>query len=919
MNIFGRTWRGVHLAGLLILITFSTAFPQSLISRCETEMSATCNFSGNADSASSVNEEVLRELAKEHLLDIPKVKLDVAVTTVMEVTRGADGEIMASVHLKDPRVTGHTRYRQFDLAGFLVPSAITAELFRCSGKDPARRHLLMSRTAGVREGEALIEPMPVSRFDPGTDTLTLHLSSPCFDTADLRRLRDRIALVDDYYASVSLLDSLEIRANKIRFDSAGMLPYNFCDILEISRAVELIVSRDFDHTLLSGGYDPLGLKQKRKAVYRLSRTLIFDFLDEMEKPGITGPLKDPLAGADYFVDGMIRYIRLSAWMNDIRGNIYRDYLDHYFSVSSFNNDKILFRKLLMKMYGADNPDTLLTFVSDKIFSVYKTKTGELIRQNRQAEAFELIRNARLFRDHVPWLRDRDGTDALMAEAALGVYESYLGIASSCISQRKFSMAEQYLAKALEYKRNNEAWFRTDTLYAGVLKALFRQRLHHCDQLVVPGQYQEAINCYAEFETHYGPEQMELVQPWITERIDTARKLLFLEQERAMTGLLGKKNYDSAFVVYDRLEATFGYLEKDTSAVRRFDGISRIFLPEKLRISTERASYAMALMDYDQAWTWFFQAAQVAEKLGIQPDPAFRERQRAAFRHFQLDEIETASRYIWNDQFDSAYSYIDRVEKKLARYDLSADSVLLPAIDRYKRKISERICANGGSEAEIWLLRAAANVEDKRFVPAVEQFKKVSELMMVHSSCGFPWTGVNDSIEKYSPAACYQSCFDTLRTCVAMGDFDRVTGLLQWMSDLYGHDDLGRFGLDSLSARDYIREQNIPGLTQAAIRKMIGQQLTGEAWFYLEWWHQQGTPVDQTLELQSALGIQLAEGQRSAGAVKPDRDRIREMTGGDQWYRPFTKAYYRSLRVNRKFFNFVSTHLNFKPTTQKPIS
>ena len=507
----------------------------------------------------------------------------------------------------------------------------------------------------------------------------------------------------------------------------------------------------------------------------------------------------------------------------------------------------------------------------------------------------------------------------MSEADLGVYESYLGIASSCIGQRKFSMAEQYLSKALEYKRNNDAWFRTDTLYAGVFKALLRQRLHQCDQLAASKQYQDAIDCYADFETHFGTEQVEIVRPWIIARIDTVRKSLFLEQERMMYGFLGKKNYDSAFVIYDRMEETFGYLEKDTSALRRFGEISRIFLPEKLRICSEHASLAVTSLDYDQAWTWFFQAAQVAEKMGIQPDPAFRERQQATFRHFQLEEIETASRYIWNDQFDSAYSYIEGVGKKLAKYDLSADSALLSAIDRYKEKIAERKCANGRGEAEVWLLRAAANIEDRRFILAVEQFEKAGELVMAYPSCGFPWTGVRDSVEKYSPAASYQSCLDTLRTCCAVGDFDRVTELLLVLSDKYRHNDLGRFGLDSLSCRDYIRQQNNPALTQAAIRKMIGQQLTGEAWYLLEWWHQQGTPVDQTLEIQTELGRQMAEMQHGTGTVKPDRDRIREMTEGDKWYRPFTKAYYRSFREQRKFFNFVSVHLNLKPSTQKPIS
>ena len=64
----------------------------------------------------------------------------------------------------------------------------------------------------------------------------------------------------------------------------------------------------------------------------------------------------------------------------------------------------------------------------------------------------------------------------------------VAIAATSIEYDKFDMAEIYIQKALDYKRTNEAWFTTDTLYSMIFRKLFRQRLVHCDQLITDTKY-----------------------------------------------------------------------------------------------------------------------------------------------------------------------------------------------------------------------------------------------------------------------------------------------------------------------------------------------------------------------------------------------------------------------------------------------
>src|SRR5512133_2794824 len=104
---------------ILLCLPFVSLFAQTPLRTFEATAGA--GFAYSADTASDYNYEALRELAREHLLEVHDVKLQFAVRIMISVFRDEDGKPYVSIGFRDTKVSGHTSYRGFDLSPFLVP------------------------------------------------------------------------------------------------------------------------------------------------------------------------------------------------------------------------------------------------------------------------------------------------------------------------------------------------------------------------------------------------------------------------------------------------------------------------------------------------------------------------------------------------------------------------------------------------------------------------------------------------------------------------------------------------------------------------------------------------------------------------------------------------------------------------------
>ena len=152
--------------------------------------------------------QLLRELAKDVLREPWLVHIHISCELGLSIVRnGNQNQLIIS--FRRPAIGGDTVYRHFPVADVLFPSHINMKLRWANRADASNFTEESISNKSLREHDTLLCAIPVASFDNMVDTLMVREVVLFYDSLALRIFLDRIELIHDYYASLSLLDSLQ--------------------------------------------------------------------------------------------------------------------------------------------------------------------------------------------------------------------------------------------------------------------------------------------------------------------------------------------------------------------------------------------------------------------------------------------------------------------------------------------------------------------------------------------------------------------------------------------------------------------------------------------------------------------------------------------------------------------------------------
>jgi hypothetical protein len=652
--------------------------------------------------------QIIREIGKENLIDPTNVKIYLYSDVDINISSSPDGCKNINLFLKNLAPGGVTRYRKFDISGVLLPDGLKLSACYRSKSDSNQTTTFLFPLDLPVEPDRPAATFQLQKFDPSTDTLVPGINGIIFNEEGLTRFFKRIQLINDYYASSLLLDSLEKQISGIDADSVALLPGNFFRVEGIAKAVRLIISRNFDSILIAGGDDPANVGARLREADRRSRSLVYTYNETLENTGAIPWDGDASATANVLVNGLMTYITMSARMNDLNGALFQEYLRTYFLSNAFDSGDE-FQKLTSRMYPGLSPDSASAFMADAIFHAFVVKVETLIGDDEYAEAFDLLNVLGSFAEAFHGTFDRSVIDSLESVAATGVFSSYLGIAQSCIEQGKFLMAENYMGRALEYRREYPLWIPSDSLYGIVFRQLFTRRLLACDAKFEQGRFGDAIDCYNTFEKSFSAGEIAMVKDQLDQKIDNARHALLDELVASSFKAYGNKEPDSALWFYEEAVKVNAQIVSGGATGRLLDSLSLKVMPIKFEDYAARGATALQQRNYGEAYLAFVMADSIAKILDLQPDSLFRADLRMATRYHFLDEISLHTGYIWNNRFDSAYAWVAGIRQEAEIAGLEDDSILTTAFRGYLTKIENRKCSNNHEAAELLWTKATRNL------------------------------------------------------------------------------------------------------------------------------------------------------------------------------------------------------------------
>ena len=833
--------------------------------------------------------EILREMAKDVLREPRLVRLNIQFDLGISV-RQVFPNTLLQIYFRKPAIYGDFRYRRFSVADVLLPSRMNFNLRWALKADTTSFSVASFMNREVGPGDTLVLSAPVAPYDINADTLMIRDLVLYYDENALNAFKDRIHLINDYYASAAILDTMELMANDIDINDVADLPFLYMKVTEFNKVVNRIALRMFPEKLLKDGFDPKGLTEKFLLFYKFSRSITFTLQDQLNKTGAIPWSGNIDSLADYFTGRMLSYILQSQIMDDIQGDIYRDYVDTYFDQYAFSNEAEVLNQMLRKMFPDARPDTLVSFVSGKIYVSYCRRARQLVDREQYANAFILMENGGKFLSKNPAMASSSGGDSVMSDAAHGIYNAFIGIASSCIRSGKYIMADDYLAKAENYRRLNASLVQSDSIYKTVFSELFFLRNTVCDQLLTEQKFLEALTCYESFERTYDNRHLTNIQTTLEDKKDQARRGLFY--------LLVKQTRDA--LMHSETDSAVGYYDQAALLQKGLRGNPDIFISlDSLTIPVEKIRYNMFIKEginaldrrfFSFALTQLNHAKRISEKYGFVPEPAYDSLYRKAVKQVLMIQLSSSQKQIWSNQFDTVQENLGRIREIGAQVGLMQDPDFLVALDRFKGKIQEQHCRNLFDSIELRLIRADRNIALKNFQNGCQYLKQALELSASKKDCMFPEGQVRDTLEKYRRPAEYQQKLMETNRVISIGSYLNAVQMMAECEAFYQSWHLEHFDLPLIPMYDFIKDRSNPYLTEKAIGYFYGKAEFREAFRYLKLMHLQGFSERNISSTMEQLAKRIAmEDFRTRWQENPEQI-IAGYSGNDSWFSLFRSAY-----------------------------
>ncbi len=862
------------------------------------------NYVFDGTSRNYNSNEILKELANDAIKNLRSTRLNVNFDLQIVLESNVNRSCKIKLACFNSSVHGDHLFRGFDVSDVLMPDRADFEFFVSSKTDSSGYREFTRDNYPVTWTDTVFQQYDFPYLDLQKDSI--HLSSVFlyYDENALNRFHERLNLIHDYYASCAILDSLLVLANSMDLQKEDLYAEYFIFIEEINKAVEIIGQKKFQNDLNLPVYDPKEFRRKFRELFKFSKSITMTFEERLEKAESIHPAISVDSVIALFISGMMRYVEWTLLVNERNGNVYHEYLDNYYSLNAFGDDLFILKKLLRKISPDVYEDTSMFHVFHKISKAYHAKIEALMKENHYAEAIELIENARRFSEYNPFPEKERFDNSARFIAAIGIYTSYLGVAESSIRNRKFEMAEAYLAKALAYRQVNFLLQLPDSLYRTVFLELVQEQIAECDSLAAEKKFQESLDCFRYFEASYDSSSIVLILP------DIKRK-----KERVYAGLINdmllnaeknrlKGDADSALILFDLVNFYVTKMEVDSGLKARIDSMSPEF--DKIRYMQLLASVSnhFQVKEYLLAYTEMNKAKEILQKYHLAADTMFETLWHLVYSHHLQYLLMVSEKKIWLNQLQDAETFADSIAALQSSVEFATDYELSKAIEKYRIRIKEKVCLNAKEAIEIYELRGRYYLEQKNFLLSKILWDSALYVDEDAKSCHLANGFIRDTLKKYEEAILFQQSMAEIENRISVNQYKEAVAKYMETESFFSKHAIARFGIACKNFFDYVKEKSNLRLTIEAVKLFTGKTEYQKALEYLKLYRLQDGKAFDVKEIQRFIGKEMANSDFIKMTEKEPSVLLEAYTGHDKWMANFERTYLFQWNVLR---NSSSTH------------
>jgi hypothetical protein len=740
---------------------------------------------------------------------------------------------MLRVFIGPQVISGDIHYRKFSMADVMIPDRVTLGC-RIEKKDSSLI-LGLPETAdlNLNNNDSSVLQCQIPHFSCDSDTIVLNHLHFCFDEEAFSRFKERVNLINDYYAANAIMDSLDKRITSFDIGAINNYPAFFILLEELNKILKIIKEKNFAQRLDLDSSDPeeFQIKYDRLSLFSVRGTATM--LNNIKTYGELNSTFSQDSLITLFLDDICRYIRWSMLVTERNSLIYKEFLDSFFRLIAFVDDREVIRDLARYVYPANEIDSSLAMISAKISKAYLARADELMNNKQFIEADELLKNARDFNEINPYLKGNADYRDMITKASNGIYDSFLGVTDVAIQNGKLELAQTYMSRAQNYRKEHKEFVTSDSLFNKVLGELIAGSLSRCDTLFNTSQYFGAMECYQDL----------------------------------------KKSIDSLTLssIHSGLESKIQFC--------------------KFKMLIAEGENSLVKSDKPEAGRKFFLARQLSQDENFPPDSLLDSLCRATYPFYLIYLLYSGEVRIWTNHLDLARRLADSIAFIQRTTGEESSRELSEALAGYRRLIAKNTCWNAHEAVDVFLVRAQQERELKNFILASLLTDSAILIIDQNPDCLIPSDGIKDTIIKYEQAVDFQMMQQNIDSLFMKGQYEKAIYCYPVMESLFTSDSIRRFGVDCISMYDYVYERSNQDLTIQAYLYFRKKDNLQKAFLYLELLRLQDYPRKSARPFLEDLGKEYANGDfRDQPDTKPVL-LLRSYCGKDDWMKEFRFAYY----------------------------
>lgn len=740
--------------------------------------------------------------ADSNLLFICKYKINVKAN--------ADNSVVLNWKTIDFHYSKNINCHEFLLNSSFVPSNIIVDIiFKLKSNKEIVQKSIPIGLKYITSFENVInitDRIDVSQIE----NIKIIINSLQFDQSKILNFENIIKNKKWFLKSDSIINSLKMSIESIKDESVGLLPLYDLELCKIENSLIQIEQLGILKILnpnnvlakkFLSNYDSLILKYNYKRSKVNNNLSIYDKLLLIKATNLL--LKNDFENSLYYINKALDFNRfyvpafiLWAKLEFKTGNTY--------------NAAQRITEIYEKCYPSSIQQIEINEIADSIYFKYYDKCNILINQNRQLEAQKLtteLKEVCLMIKHPKCENSIDNVDAL---SKMGIYNSYLIVATKALSKKIPDLTEKYLTEAFNYAEKNKNINFNFSEYNELQNNLILLYFEFLDKSLKNKEVEKS----KKYIQKINKLNIVLQNLSFSEKINNIVSNLYKDELNQKIELVNE-----AILLNDVYYTEKRILEfKDfVSNKNEFSFASSIIVGFEKKLA--QMQYNQKIIDaerfvyyefYNSAYNSLIEAFDISNKIKIIPHENFDFLLKITSKFVIIENINKCKLIAWNKNIEKSKIQFKEIIKSIDKVNLQDDSLIKISINELKELINKSECEVFQSKISNYFNKVQININDKNFNNA----KTVIELLLLdlytNQSCKIDKTEYLLYYEKLKYAEFYQQRCKSAIIESSRANFLKSFQIIDSLIVMNSNPILEEFKVDKVEIESFIlNRSNIP--------------------------------------------------------------------------------------------------------------